>query len=146
MYRRALASVALPTTSLAAVAARRTFLSRSAALLNATPGKVKVTFVTPDGERKVFNASVGMTLMEVARGNRIDMEAACDGTCACSTCHVYLDEESYGKLAKPSEDELDMLDLAPDVKPTSRLACQVEITAALDGIEAQLPKNIESQF
>jgi ferredoxin len=124
----------------------RRFFMVTPALRNVIPGKVKVTFVMPKGDRKEFSVPSGTTLMEAARSNGIDMEAACDGTCACSTCHVYLDKESYGKLAKPSEDELDMLDLAPDVKQTSRLACQVPLTEDLDGLVAHLPENIESQF
>jgi ferredoxin len=131
---------------LAASQTRGMMLAPTGIALDATPGKVRVIFITPDGDRKLFMAKPGMTLMETARTNKIDMEAACDGTCACSTCHVYLDKESYAKLPKPSEDELDMLDLAPDVKETSRLACQIELTEALDGIEAELPSNIESQF
>jgi ferredoxin len=117
-----------------------------------TPGKVKVTFVTHEGSdgkppvMKDFLAPAGMTLMEVARSNRIDMEAACDGTCACSTCHVYLDKATYEALPKPSEDELDMLDLAPEVRPTSRLACQVELTAGMAPIQAVIPADIESQL
>lgn len=111
-----------------------------------TPGKIRVTFVNKSGDRKEFLATPGMTLMEVARSNKIDMEAACDGTCACSTCHVYVDEEALAKLPKPSEDELDMLDLAPDVRKTSRLACQIELKPEHDGIVAELPEHIESQF
>ena len=113
---------------------------------SSTPIKVKVTFITGNGDRKVFSATPGMTLMEVARTNKIDMEAACDGTCACSTCHVFLDAATYAKLPKPSEDELDMLDLAPDVGKTSRLACQVQVTELLDGVEATLPAHTESQM
>jgi ferredoxin len=112
----------------------------------ATPGKVRVTFIDKDSQRKEVVAAVGLTLMEAARDNRIDMEAACDGTCACSTCHVYLEKTQYDALAKPSEDELDMLDLAPDVKPCSRLACQIKLTSEMDGIVATLPPNIVSQY
>lgn len=91
---------------------------------------------------------VGMTLMEVIRDvARMEMEAACDGTCACSTCHVIFDDESYAKLPdKPCEDEMDMLDLAPAVTKTSRLSCQVQIASELDGISVVIPNEIENQM
>lgn len=111
-----------------------------------TPGKVKVTFVTKDGKQQTVPAVIGETLMEAARLNRIDMEAACDGTCSCSTCHVYLEKSTFDQLEKPSEDELDMLDLAPDLKPTSRLACQIKLTKDMDGMVVTLPASTESQM
>lgn len=128
-------------------ASRRAFLSRTAPALQATPGKVKVTFVTQKGERVVATPPIGMTLMEAARDvAKLDIEAACDGTCACSTCHVYLSQSHFAKLKEPSEDELDMLDLAPKPMPTSRLACQVTITAELDGMEVTLPSEQSNQL
>ena len=114
---------------------------------SATPGKVRVTFHDAQGKRHDCLATIGMTLMEVARDiAKLDMEAACDGTCACSTCHVYLDKPSFGKLGTPCEDEMDMLDLAIAPKETSRLACQVKLTAAMDLIEATLPKEAHNQL
>lgn len=110
------------------------------------PGKVRVTFLLKDGKELRFTSAVGRTLMEVARDNKLDIEAACDGTCACSTCHVYLDATSFAKLPKPSEDELDMLDLAVKVKPTSRLSCQVQLTSDLDGLVATLPDETANQL
>ena len=110
------------------------------------PGKVRVTFITADGKTHKLVGKIGDTLMEVGRDNKLDIEAACDGTCACSTCHVYVDEASYKKLSKPSEDELDMLDLAPDLKTTSRLSCQVQLTQELDGIIATLPAETSNQL
>lgn len=111
------------------------------------PGKVKVTFVTQDGTRVAVYCKVGLTLMEAARDvAKLDIEAACDGTCACSTCHVYLSKEHFDKLKEPSEDELDMLDLAPKPKPTSRLACQVILTEEVDGLTAELPLEHSNQL
>eukprot|EP00658_Telonema_sp_P-2_P031916 TRINITY_DN23779_c0_g1_i1.p1 TRINITY_DN23779_c0_g1~~TRINITY_DN23779_c0_g1_i1.p1 ORF type:complete len:111 (+),score=18.02 TRINITY_DN23779_c0_g1_i1:160-492(+) len=82
-----------------------------AAMRWSTPGKVKVRFITQDKTEVTVEGAVGQTVMEVARDvARLDIEAACDGTCACSTCHVYLDEASYKSLPEPDEDELDMLD------------------------------------
>lgn len=111
------------------------------------PGKVKVTFVTQDGTSVPVYATLGQTLMEVARDvAKLDIEAACDGTCACSTCHVYLSEEHFKKLKEPSEDEMDMLDLAPKPKSTSRLSCQVVLTQDMDGMIATLPNETSNQL
>ena len=115
----------------------------------ARPAKVKVTFV--DGKKKtnqtlVCEAPIGQTLLGVALSNRVDIEAACDGTCACSTCHVYVDEAHFTLLPKISDDEEDMLDLALARRPVSRLACQLTVTEAFDGIELHLPAEVSSQL
>ncbi|CAD2213531.1 adrenodoxin-like protein [Angomonas deanei] len=73
---------------------------------------------------------------------KLSMEGACDGCVQCGTCHVYLSEKWFNQVPKAKEEELDMLDKSLDVKDTSRLACQVELTAAMDGLEAELPKNV----
>jgi ferredoxin-2, mitochondrial len=113
----------------------------------AVPGKVKVVFITQDGTRVPVSVPIGITLMEAARDvAKLDVEAACDGTCACSTCHMYLSEGHFKKLPDPSEDELDMLDLAPTPRPTSRLSCQVTVTQDLDGLEATLPTETSNQL
>ncbi|KPI88077.1 ferredoxin 2fe-2s-like protein [Leptomonas seymouri] len=114
-----------------------------------TPGKVKVRIESRvENKSLTVDAPVGLTLMEVIRDiARMDMEAACDGTCACSTCHVIFEEKSYRKLSdKPSEDEMDMLDLAPAVAKTSRLSCQVRMTPELDGISVVIPDETENQM
>lgn len=90
-------------------------------------------------EGKQIEAKVGKTLMSAAVEAGIEIEAACDGNCACSTCHVYIDQKHFDKLSPASEEEEDMLDLALFVQPTSRLACQIVITEDLDGIEFKLP-------
>ncbi|CCD12558.1 unnamed protein product, partial [Trypanosoma congolense IL3000] len=96
---------------------------------SSAPGTVRVNATTIEGKDVSFTAPCGMTLMEALRDvARVDIEAACDGTCACSTCHVILRKEDYEKLEAPSEDEMDMLDLAPQVTATSRLACQIKLT------------------
>lgn len=120
---------------------------RSVGTVSSTPGKVKVTFVTQDGTRCPVMVPVGSTLMEAARDiAKLDVEAACDGTCACSTCHMYLSEEHFQKLKEASEDEMDMLDLAPSPKPTSRLSCQISITEDMDGLIATLPRETSNQL
>ncbi|KAK7201515.1 ferredoxin 2fe-2s-like protein [Novymonas esmeraldas] len=114
-----------------------------------TPGKVKVHIKSEtDRKEKSVEAALGLTLMEVIRDvAKMDMEAACDGTCACSTCHVIFTEPSYKKLLDaPSEDEMDMLDLAPKVTKTSRLSCQVQMTPELDDISVTIPNEMDNQM
>lgn len=116
---------------------------------SSTPGKVKVHIESHvEKKKRTVEADVGLTLMEVIRDvARMDMEAACDGTCACSTCHVIFEEGSYKKLSDtPSEDEMDMLDLAPAVTKTSRLSCQVKMSPELDGISVVIPDETENQM
>lgn len=100
----------------------------------------KITFVQPDGRQQVVEAAVGVTVMEAAKLNLIDGVAAeCGGACACATCHVYVDASWAEKAGKPASMEEDMLDFAFDVRETSRLSCQIKMTAALDGIVVQIP-------
>ena len=99
----------------------------------------KVTFILKDGSRKEVDASLGLSVMEIAHRNHIDIEGACEGSLACSTCHVIVDPTWFGKLADPTEDEEDMLDLAFGLEKTSRLGCQIVMTEALDGLVVKLP-------
>ncbi|MBL6664927.1 MAG: ferredoxin family 2Fe-2S iron-sulfur cluster binding protein [Rickettsiales bacterium] len=99
---------------------------------------VKIIFVTR-GEEKEFEVPIGTTVLEAAHNNNIDLEGACEGSLACSTCHVVVDQEHFNKLDEPSEDEEDMLDLAFGLTPTSRLGCQIIMTKELDGIKLVVP-------
>ncbi len=99
----------------------------------------RMTFISPGGERIEVEAAVGRSVLEIARRNDIDIEGACDGSLACSTCHVIVAAEHFDRLPEPEEDEEDMLDLAFGLKPTSRLGCQIVITEALDGLTVTLP-------
>ena len=99
----------------------------------------KVTFIEPDGTRRKFDATEGDTLLDVAQQNGIDLEGACEGSMACSTCHLIVDDEWYGRLEPSSEEEADILDLAFGLMRTSRLGCQISITAPLDGLVVSLP-------
>lgn len=99
----------------------------------------RVVFVEPDGERREIDAPEGMSVLEIAHKHGIDLEGACEGSLACSTCHVVVDPEFYARLAEPTEDEEDMLDLAFGLTHTSRLGCQIVLTDALDGIVLKLP-------
>ena len=101
--------------------------------------KVKVIFVTK-GENREFQVPVGTTVLEAAHQNNIDLEGACEGSLACSTCHVIVkDKNFYDMLPAASEDEEDMLDLAFGLSPTSRLGCQIVLTKELNGLTLIVP-------
>ena len=92
----------------------------------------KIIFVEADGKEVTVDAQNGLSLLEVAHKNGISLEGACEGSLACSTCHIIVDKEFFEKLPEPSEEEEDMLDLAWGLTHTSRLGCQIIIT---DGLE-----------
>jgi 2Fe-2S ferredoxin len=94
----------------------------------------KMFFVEQNGSRREVDAPLGLSVLEIAHKHGVDIEGACEGSLACSTCHVVVDAGWFGKLAKPTEDEEDMLDLAFDLQETSRLGCQIIMTEALDGL------------
>ena len=100
----------------------------------------KMVFIERDGTRREVDAPVGLSVLEIARRNDIDIEGACEGSLACSTCHVIVEGEWYDALPEASEEEEDMLDLAFDLTPTSRLGCQIVITEELDGLTVALPQ------
>lgn len=99
----------------------------------------KMTFIDRDGTRHEVDAPEGLSVLEIAHSNKIDLEGACEGSLACSTCHVIVDPAWYGKVAEASEDEEDMLDLAFGLSQTSRLGCQIIMTKDLDGLVVSLP-------
>jgi 2Fe-2S ferredoxin len=99
----------------------------------------KMTFVTPQGERITVEAPIGLSVLEIAHQNKIDLEGACEGSLACSTCHVIIDPEWYDTLPEAQEEEEDMLDLAFGLTRTSRLGCQIIMKQELDGLVVTLP-------
>lgn len=99
----------------------------------------KITFVERDGTEKVLDAPNGLSVLEIAHKNHIDLEGACEGSLACSTCHVVVAEEDFERLNEPTEEEEDMLDLAFGLTATSRLGCQIIMSDALDGLKVKLP-------
>ena len=99
----------------------------------------KVVFITVDGSRREVNAPTGFAILDIAHRNDINIEGACEGQMACSTCHVVVDSDWYSKLPAPSEEEEDLLDLVFGLTRTSRLGCQVTMTEALDGLTVKLP-------
>jgi 2Fe-2S ferredoxin len=99
----------------------------------------KMVFIEQNGTRREVEAPLGLSVLEIAHRNGIDLEGACEGSLACSTCHVIIDAEWYELLKEASEDEEDMLDLAFGLTRTSRLGCQIIITEELDGLTVSLP-------
>jgi len=100
---------------------------------------VSVTFVNKDGTRQVIKGRVGQNILTVAHEHDIDLEGACEGSLACSTCHVIVSAEYYKKLPEPSDEENDMLDLAFGLTQHSRLGCQIVLKPELDGMIIALP-------
>ena len=98
-----------------------------------------ITFVNTDGTRKEVEAPLGLSILEIAHQNNIDLEGACEGSLACSTCHVVVEPDWFDVLPEASEDEQDMLDLAFGLTHTSRLGCQIIMTEELDGLVVRLP-------
>ncbi|KAL4936196.1 hypothetical protein BDV06DRAFT_205506 [Aspergillus oleicola] len=105
------------------------------------PGEeINVTFIDKDGGKLTFQVSEGDNLLDIAQANDLEMEGACGGSCACSTCHVIVeDPDMFDKMEEPSDDENDMLDLAFGLTETSRLGCQVLMSKELDGLVVRLP-------
>jgi 2Fe-2S ferredoxin len=99
----------------------------------------KMIFIERDGTRREVDAPLGLSVLEIAHKHDIDIEGACEGSLACSTCHIVVDPEWYDLLKEASEDEEDMLDLAFGLTRTSRLGCQIIITEELDGLTVKLP-------
>jgi 2Fe-2S ferredoxin len=104
----------------------------------------KMTFIERNGTPREVEAPLGLSVLEVAHKHEVDIEGACEGSLACSTCHVIVDAAWFPKLAKPTEDEEDMLDLAFGLEKTSRLGCQIVITEALDGLTVKLPSAVRA--
>jgi 2Fe-2S ferredoxin len=102
---------------------------------------VKITFIDSENTARTIDAEPGSTVMESAIKNDIPgIEAECGGACACATCHVYVDEAWQEKTGGPSPMEEDMLDFGYEVKPNSRLCCQIKVTEALDGLVLRVPE------
>tara|TARA_R110002096_G_scaffold114253_6_gene248070 strand:+ start:1075 stop:1413 length:339 start_codon:yes stop_codon:yes gene_type:complete len=101
---------------------------------------VCVTFVKADGSEVSVETETGVTVLQLAQEQGIDIEGACEGNMACSTCHVILDKDHFNKLCPASEEEEEMLDLAAGLKATSRLGCQLMVDESLNGARLTLPK------
>src|SRR4030081_704337 len=96
---------------------------------------VKITYIESDGPARAAEGEPGSTVMETAIKNNVPgIEAECGGACACATCHVYDEEAGRASTGEPSPMEEDMLDFGYDVRPSSRLSCQIKVTDELDGL------------
>ena len=107
------------------------------------PENITVTFVTKDEEAIKVKAREGERALYLAHRYNIDMEGACEASLACTTCHCYVEgsgDEYWERLAEATETEEDLLDMAPFLKPNSRLGCQIVLEPALDGIVLRLPR------
>lgn len=102
----------------------------------------KVTFVSSDGARTTVDACDGSSVMQTALDNAIDgIQAECGGAMACATCHVYVDEAFGGNIGPAGEHEAEMLEFAAcEVRPTSRLSCQIKVSPDLDDLVVHLPE------
>ena len=101
----------------------------------------KITYIDASNTSRTIEAEVGATVMETAVKNDVPgIEAECGGACACATCHVYVDEDWRAKTGEPSAMEEDMLDFGYDVRPNSRLSCQIKVTDELDGLKVTTPE------
>ncbi len=101
----------------------------------------KIVFTEPGGGRREINAPLGLTLMEAARQNGVQgVVALCGGACMCATCHVYVDPEWLARLEPREEMEEGMLETAWEPRANSRLSCQIQITADLDGLKVTVPQ------
>jgi 2Fe-2S ferredoxin len=101
----------------------------------------KITFIDSGGTTRTVEGDVGSTVMETAIKNGVpEIEAECGGACACSTCHVYIEEDWREKVGEPTPMEEDMLDFAFEVKSNSRLSCQIKVSEELDGLTVRTPE------
>lgn len=100
---------------------------------------VRITYITKDGQRLPVNGKIGDNALYLAHRHNIDMEGACEASLACTTCHVYVGDGHLDRLPEATEKEDDLLDMAPFLKESSRLGCQIVLTKDLDGIELTLP-------
>jgi ferredoxin-2, mitochondrial len=101
---------------------------------------IRLSFLQIDDSIKEVDARVGESFLQVAHRNDIDLEGACEGVCACSTCHLIFPADIFKELEEPSEEEEDMLDMAFGLTETSRLGCQVLVVPEMDGITVEMPK------
>nr|CAH8866058.1 unnamed protein product [Trichobilharzia regenti] len=106
---------------------------------------VNVTFAWKDGNQKTVPAKIGDTFLDVVLDNDVDIDGfgACEGTLACSTCHLIFPKEHYDKLRDPlTDEEQDLLDLAYSLTETSRLGCQIKVSEDMDGLVVSVPESI----
>lgn len=99
----------------------------------------KITFIQKDNSEIEVEAEIGKTLLDIIKENNINLIGACDGACACGTCHVLIDEETLSKIEPAKEDEENILDIVFGIQHNSRLACQVIITEQMENAIITIP-------
>lgn len=103
---------------------------------------VRVTLIEHDGTAHDVEAPEGWTLMEAAVKNGVPgIDGDCGGVCACATCHVFIEPDWLAHLARRDAGESEMLEMSSELKPSSRLACQITLSASLDGLTARMPSS-----
>ena len=102
---------------------------------------MKLTVVTPDGKEHVLEGTNNWQVMEIIKHAGLPIRAECGGACACATCHVYVDEEWMDKIPPRKPEETDMLDMALEIRDTSRLSCQIVYGPELDGLRVTLAQD-----
>jgi 2Fe-2S ferredoxin len=103
---------------------------------------VTITYIESDGEKHVLQVETGLSVMQGAVNNNVPgIDADCGGACACATCHVYVDPEWEARTGARNELEDSMLEFAENVKPNSRLSCQIKVTEELDGLIVHMPES-----
>jgi ferredoxin, 2Fe-2S len=103
---------------------------------------VKITYIEFNGREHVIDVKPGSTVMEGAVKNSVPgIDADCGGACACATCHVYVEPAWEAKTGSRNDMEESMLDFAENVKPNSRLSCQIKVTEELDGLVVRMPES-----
>lgn len=101
----------------------------------------KITYIEFNGNKRVVDVDPGYSVMQGAINNNVrGVIAECGGACSCATCHVYVDGEWSDRLARKTEEEVAMLDAVVDLRPNSRLSCQIKVTESLDGMVVRLPE------
>ncbi|XP_019724160.1 adrenodoxin [Hippocampus comes] len=120
----------------------RSFVTRAQPLRS--DNRVTVHFINRDGEKITVEGSPGDSLLDVVINEDLDFDGfgACEGTLACSTCHLIFDEDVYKKLGPVTDEEMDMLDLAYGLTDTSRLGCQICLSRSLEGMVARVPESV----
>ena len=101
-----------------------------------------ITFIKADGSEHALDVENGSTLMEIGRDNNMGLEGTCGGSLSCATCHVYFSDADYARVGAPSDDEMDMLELAFGLTETSRLGCQIRVEDTLDGLTVKVPDEL----
>uniref|UniRef100_A0AAV1U4X5 2Fe-2S ferredoxin-type domain-containing protein n=1 Tax=Peronospora matthiolae TaxID=2874970 RepID=A0AAV1U4X5_9STRA len=124
--------------------AQRSTIAPLPPVINRSFAQVTFTFVDGEGASTTVTANEGQSLLDVAHEHDVELEGACGGELACSTCHLVFEKRIFDELPEMSEEEEDMLDLAWGLTDTSRLGCQIKVTRAMEGVTVQIPEETDN--